>query len=181
MKTIETKRLILRGWQESDVTDLYEYASDDRVGPSAGWAPHKNEAESKKIIDSFIDGGEVYAVVLKAENKVIGSLGLHDRKPAEFVKDVPQREIGYVLSPKYWGEGYIPEAVGEVIKYGFEELNLEVIWCGHFDFNQKSRRVNEKCGFKHRFTMQKTLPLLDNRIVESLVYSITKEDYFNNS
>ena len=42
MEQIQTKRLILRSWTESDAEDLYRYASSDKVGPMAGWKPHVN-------------------------------------------------------------------------------------------------------------------------------------------
>ena len=179
MKTLETDRLILRLWQETDASDLFEYASDDRVGPSAGWPVHENIETSKTIIDSFIKDNDVYAIVLKLENKVIGGIGLHDRKPEASLESLMQREVGYVLNPKYWGRGIVPEAVKVVLEYGFEELNLDLIWCGYFSFNENSKRVIEKCGFNYRFTENKTLALLDNREVEKLNYSITRDEYFD--
>ena len=144
METLITEMLKLREWKETDSKDLYEYAKSELVGPNAGWQPHKSEEESKDIIKMFIRNNDTYAVVLKAENKVIGSLGLHDRKPDESLVELKQKEIGYVLNPKYWGRGIIPEAVNCLIKYGFNELNLDLIWCGHFNFNNNSKRVNRE-------------------------------------
>ena len=149
MFSLNSERLILRNWQESDSSDLYEYAKSELVGPNAGWKPHQNEEESKEIIKMFIKNNDSYAIVLKSENKVIGSIGLHHRKPDETLNDLKQREIGYVLNPNYWGKGFIPEAVNCLLNYGFNELNLDLIWCGHFDFNNNSKRVNEKCGFNY--------------------------------
>jgi len=180
MKTLETDRLTLRLWEETDVNDMFEYASDPRVGPNAGWPVHENIETSKKIVNGFIKDNDVYAIVLKSENKVIGSLGLHDRKPDKASVNLKHKEIGYVLNPKYWGQGIVPEAVKRVIKHGFEELNLDLIWCGYFSFNENSKRVVEKCGFNYRFTKNKTLPLLNDKAVENLYYNITKEEYFNN-
>lgn len=177
MKILETERLILRLWQETDASDMFEYASDPRVGPNAGWPVHENIETSKRIIDGFIKKKDVYAIVLKSENKVIGSLGVHDRTPDESVMNLKQREIGYVLNPQYWGQGIMPEAVKCVIKYGFEELALDLIWCCHFDFNENSKRVIEKCGFNHQFTRNKTLPLLDDKEVANHCYHIMKEEH----
>lgn len=180
METLITDRLILREWKETDNNDLYEYAKTDLVGPNAGWQPHKDEEESKKIIQMFIKNNDSYAVVLKEENKVIGGIGIHDRKPDESLSYLKQREIGYVLNPKYWGKGIIPEAVKCLIKYGFENLNLDLIWCAHFDYNLKSKRVIEKCGFKYRFKKDEKLKLLDNKEVTILYYSIFRNVYLNN-
>ena len=144
MYILNTERLILREWRESDSHDLYEYAKSDLVGPNAGWKPHKNEAESKRIIKMFIKNN-TYAIVLKSENKVIGAIELRKRKPDEKLYNLKQREIGYVLNPKYWGNGYMPEAVNALLNYAFNELKLDLIWCCHFDFNNNSKRVIEKC------------------------------------
>jgi len=177
MKEIITKRLIIRPWKVEDSSDLYEYAKSELVGPRAGWKPHKSEEESKEIINMFIKNNDSYAIVLKSENKVIGSIGLHNRKPDIDLQDLEQREIGYVLNPKYWGNGYMPEAVNAIIDYGFNKINLELIWCGHYDFNNNSKRVVEKCGFKYRFKMEKKLELLDNIEVTELYYNILKSEY----
>lgn len=104
MKELITDRLILREWKKNDSKDLYEYAKCELVGPNAGWAPHKNEEESKEIIKGFIKNQDTYAIVLKSEDKVIGGIGLHKRKPSDSLVDLNQREIGYVLNPKYWGK-----------------------------------------------------------------------------
>ena len=59
------------------------------------------------------------------------------------------REIGCVLSKDYWGRGLMPEAVKEVIKYCFEELHLDFLIYSYFVWNNQSKRVCEKCGFKY--------------------------------
>ena len=179
MFSLNSERLILRNWQESDSSDLYEYAKSELVGPNAGWKPHQNEEESKEIIKMFIKNNDSYAIVLKSENKVIGSIGLHNRKPDETLNDLKQREIGYVLNPNYWGKGFIPEAVNCLLNYGFNELNLDLIWCGHFDFNNNSKRVNEKCGFNYQFTKREKRKLLDNQEVNTLYYNLSKAEYLS--
>ena len=73
---IETERLILRPWQESDAEDLYTYAKDPEVGPPAGWPPHTSVENSREIINTVLSRSETYAVCLK-DGKPIGSVGLH--------------------------------------------------------------------------------------------------------
>ena len=147
---IETDRLILRPWQESDLGDFYEYARVDGVGQMAGWMPHESIETSKMILDSFICHKKTFALELKENGKVIGSLGLEERDDD---LDIPEalsgREIGYVLSKDYWGRGLMPEAVKAVIGYCFRELYWDWLTCGHFVWNNQSRRVVEKCGFRY--------------------------------
>lgn len=177
MKELISDRLILREWKVEDSNDLYEYAKSELVGPNAGWPPHKNIEESEDIIKGFIEKQDTYAIVLKSEDKVIGGIGLHERKPDDRLAHLKQREIGYVLNPKYWGQEIVPEAVNELIRYSFEELDLDLVWCGHYDYNHNSRRVNEKCGFKHKFTKNEKLKLLNNKEVVTLYYCIYKSEY----
>ena len=73
---IETERLILRPWQESDAEELYTYASDPAVGPPAGWPPHTSVENSREIIKGVLSKQETYAVCLK-NGKPVGSIGLH--------------------------------------------------------------------------------------------------------
>lgn len=177
MTLLETERLIIRTWELSDSADLYEYAKSDLVGPNAGWKPHKDEEESKGIIKMFLDGDETFAVELKTENKVIGGVGLHRRTPDESLKELEQREIGYVLNPFYWGNGYIPEAVKGLLDHGFNKMKLDLIWCGYFEGNNNSKRVCEKSGFIYQCTKDRELPLLDNKIVKEILCNISRDDY----
>ena len=147
--TITTRRLILRPWKETDLEDFYKYASVDGVGQMAGWTPHKDMEESKKILSHFIDGKHVFA--LEYHGKVIGSLGIESYREDLYpeLENLKGRELGYVLSKDYWGHGIMPEAVLEVIHWLFEEQGLDFVMVGHFDFNSQSRRVIEKCGFHY--------------------------------
>ena len=144
---IETPRLILRPWRETDLEDFFEYASVPDVGEMAGWKHHRFIEESKMILDSFIGHKKTFALELKESGKVIGSLGLEEMDPDPLEGERLGREIGYVLSKDYWGRGLMPEAVQAVIDYCFDVLHLDYLTCGHFTRNDRSRRVIEKTGF----------------------------------
>lgn len=148
---IETDRLILRKWKIEDLDDFYEYACVPGVGEMAGWPHHESKEVSKKILEHFISGNKTFAIVYKENNKVIGSLGIELYKLADKLSEFDGyygREIGYVLSKGYWGKGLMPEAVKAVIEYLFKNLNYDFLLCSYFDKNNRSKRVQEKCGFK---------------------------------
>ena len=158
--TIETERLILRPWKQTDLDDFFEYASVDGVGEMAGWKHHENKEKSQSILDLFINDDRTFAIVLKDNNKVIGSLGVEkygmEKVLSEFF-DYQGREIGFVLSKDYWGKGLMPEAVKAVIDYLFNVANLDFLTCGYYEFNNQSKKVQEKCGFKpYRKLMMET-------------------------
>lgn len=146
---IETERLILRPWTESDLQDLYAYASVNGVGEMAGWSHHRNLEESQTILNLFIQEKKTFALELKKNGKVIGSLGLEELDPDPVDGEFYGREIGYVLSRDYWGRGFMPEAVNAVVKYCFGTGNFDYLTCGHFVRNSQSRRVIEKIGFQY--------------------------------
>ena len=146
---LETERLILRPWQDTDLQDLYEYASVQGVGEMAGWKHHASPEESKTILDMFIREKKTFALELKENAKVIGSLGLEELCSDPEKDGKLGREIGYVLSKDYWGRGLMPEAVSAVIRYCFDILHFDYLTCGHFIHNDRSRRVVEKMGFHY--------------------------------
>ncbi len=147
---IETPRLFLRPWRESDLADFFEYASVPGVGEMAGWNHHKSMEESRQILQLFIREKKTLAMELKETGKVIGSIGLEPRdEDAGLSPDLRGREIGYAMSRDYWGRGLMPEAVKAVIDYCFTVLDFDYLTCGHFDRNDRSRRVVEKCGFQY--------------------------------
>lgn len=151
---LETKRLILRPWQESDAEDLYRYASSPEVGPIAGWPIHTSVENSLEIIKAVLLKPETYAVVLKSEGRVAGSIGLMIGNENHMGLPDTEGEIGYWIGVPFWGQGLISEAVREIIRYAFEDLHLEKLWCGYFDGNMKSKRVQEKCGFTYHHTIK---------------------------
>lgn len=146
---LTTDRLTLRPWRDSDLPDFYEYASVDGVGQLAGWRPHRNIEESRVILDSFIRHKKTFA--LEYRGKVIGSLGIEEYSEENYpeLAQLQGREIGYVLSKAYWGQGLMPEAVKAVIAWLFHEEKLDFILVGHFERNGQSKRVIEKCGFQY--------------------------------
>ena len=148
---LETERLILRPFKQSDLDDFHEYASVEGVGEMAGWKHHETKEHTQLILDKFISNDKTFAIVLKENNKVIGSLGIEEygmeEKLSEFF-NYNGREIGYVLSKDYWGKGLMPEAVNAVKDYLFGELDYDFLLCGYYNFNERSKRVQEKCGFK---------------------------------
>ena len=146
---IETERLILRPWQEQDAEDLYTYASDPEVGPPAGWPPHTSVDNSREIIKNVLSKPETYAVCLK-DGTPIGSIGLHLNGSTDMTDRDDECELGYWIGKPYWGQGLIPEASRALMRYAFEELGMRAVWCGYYDGNEKSRKVQTKLGFVYQ-------------------------------
>ena len=149
---LETERLILRKWTDADAESLFEYAKDPDVGPIAGWPPHQSVEESLLIIRNVLGGDECYAICEKENGRAIGAIELMLNGHTDMTERDDECELGYWLGKPFWGRGYMPEAARELIRHGFEDLHMRAIWCGYYDGNQKSKRVQEKVGFLYHHT-----------------------------
>ena len=88
-----------------------------------------------------------FAVLLKGgDGGPIGSVGVF---PTAIPVGKGEPEIGYWIAHPYWGQGLVPEAVEELLRWQFQEMGVQRVWCAHSPENEKSRRVQEKCGFRH--------------------------------
>ena len=146
---LETERLILRPWREEEAEDLYFYASDPEVGTPAGWPAHTSVENSREIIRKVLSAPEVYAVCLKS-GKPIGSIGLHFSDVTDLTDREDECELGYWLGKPYWGQGLIPEAAHALLRHAFEALGMRAVWCGYYEGNEKSRKVQRKLSFQYQ-------------------------------
>ena len=149
---IETERLILRRWEDGDAERLYEYAKDPEVGPIAGWPPHRSIEESRAVIRDVFCGQEAYAVCLKPDGRAVGAVELKLRGHTDMTDRDDECELGYWIGRPFWGQGLIPEAVRALLDRAFGDLGMRKVWCGYYDGNLRSKRVQEKCGFRYRWT-----------------------------
>lgn len=173
---LETKRLYLRPWQTQDAESLYKYAKNPEIGPKAGWPVHESVENSREIIQTVLSAPNTYAVVLKETMEPIGSVGLMIGAQSNRTLSQEEAEIGYWIAQEYWGQGLIPEAVREVMRYGFEDCGMKKLWCGYFDGNEKSHRVQEKCGF-HYDHSRTVDALLIHQVLKEHVSCITKAEW----
>lgn len=172
---LETDRLVLRRWAEADAESLYEYAKDPDVGPIAGWPPHKNVEESLDVIKNVFTGAECYAICEKGNNKAIGAIELKLNGHTDMTESDDECELGYWLGKPFWGRGYVPEAAKEILRHGFEDIGMNTIWCGYYDGNVKSKRVQEKVGFLYHHTCKEVPVPLMNEIRVGHTNYMTKE------
>ena len=107
----------------------------------------QNEGNSRDIIRTVLSEEGTFAVVPKDGNgDPIGAIGVF---PTEIPEGRGEPEIGYWIARPYWGQGLIPEVVDAMLRRQFQEMGAERVWCAHFPGNERSRRVQEKCGFRH--------------------------------
>lgn len=151
---LETERLILRPWCEDDAEDLYRYASEPSIGPPAGWLPHTDVQNSLEIIKAVLKRDETYAICLKEDGRAIGSIGLKLGDDTDMTDRSDECELGYWIGKPFWGLGLVPEAATRLLRHAFKDIGMSTVWCGYYDGNEKSRRVQEKLGFAFHHTTE---------------------------
>lgn len=173
MCTINTERLILRRWTIDDTDDYYEFAKSPKLR-DADMKPIESVDKAKEVVKHLSKSNEIWAIVLKEDSKVIGSIGLH--------KDPKRKACGckgveYAINHDYWGNGYCTEAVRAIMNYAFMELGILLISACHYPHNIASKRVMEKCGMTFAGIIRRGSQIYDGTVYDSWSYSITKEEF----
>ena len=133
--------------------------------------------ESAEIIRTVFSQEGIFAITLKEDDVAIGCIGLITGEKSNFPISDEEGEVSYWLGVPFWGKGYVPESIREIVRYGFESLKLTNIWCGYFDGNEQSKRAQEKCGFRHYHTELPKLFELINEVYVEHVSCIAKEEW----
>lgn len=175
---LETQRLVLRMIGREDLCDMFDYSSREEVTRYLLWSPHPSIAYTRGYIRAVCKHyrvGDFYdwAIVSKDDSHMIGTIG--------FVKiDTQNRvgEIGYVVNPKYAGQGFATEAGRLVLDFGFEQLGLNRIEARYMAENTASRRVMEKIGMTYEGTAR-SLMFVKGKYRDISICAITREDYLS--
>lgn len=179
-KIIETERLKLRKFNENDYRNAYKnWTSRDNVSRYMPWKTHKNEIETKKIIDEWIrcyKNNDYYnwVIELKETKEVIGNISIPRKND-----DIFCCEVGYCLSDDYWNNGIMTEALKAVINYMFNEINYNRIECTHKIMNLSSGKVMKKSGMRYEGTLREKSKTNTNELVDIMIYSILRKEYNN--
>ena len=156
-----------------DTEALYAYSKDEPVGRNAGWKPHESLLESSDILHLvFLDQPSVWAVERRDDRRLMGSVGLITDSARQYGS---ARSLGYALGVDYWGQGYMTEAVRAVLRFGFEQMALDLISATCYPDNPASRRVLEKCGFAYEGTLHRAELLYNGEIKDHLHFYLTHE------
>lgn len=192
IKTLTTKRLILRELIEEDAEMMFKnWASDDEVSKYVRWSTHKNVEETIEYIKTERENCKTenhynWGIVLKERNELIGAIGA-------FPSEDDRIEIGYNISKKHWRNGYTTEALKEVLRYLSNERNVYNFKCSHAILNPASGAVMKKAGFKysHDDTYEKFdgtqkfeckvyyLDVDDSKLEKIIIRKAIKEDSYN--
>lgn len=142
MKTLVTERLILRDWKLSDLDDYFKIKSNPNITIHDGELPKNSVEECLPILKYLIEVKNNYALELKENGIVVGSVGINE----DAEENDNARNIGFVLNEDYWNQGLMSEALREIIANAHEYTVF--LSCGHSIDNVRSEHIIKKLGFQ---------------------------------
>ena len=176
LPTLLTPRLMLRPVRMSDAEDMFEYSRDPEVARHVLWDAHRSIHQTRDYIRYLIHqyrtaAPGTFAIVLRDSGKVIGTIGF-----MWVQTDNRSAEVGYSLSRSYWNQGYMTEALREVVAFGFERLKLNRMDAQHECSNPASGRVMLHAGMRHEGTLRQRI-FNKGRFVDVELYAIVRSDW----
>jgi RimJ/RimL family protein N-acetyltransferase len=158
---LETERLLLRRFTESDVANLHDLDGDPEVMRFVnGGRPVSRDVIREETLPRFLrayerfEGFGVWAAIERSTGEFVGWFEFYPRKDA-----VPEEvELGYRLRRSAWGKGYATEGSRALIRKGFTELGVQRVVAETMAVNAASRRVMEKAGLKYVRTFHQEWP-----------------------
>lgn len=178
---LETKRLVLRKINEFDYKIAFEqWCNDPEQVIYTVHGIHKNEDVTKRVYDRWIEeysdeNTMRWIIVLKDNNMPIGMIDINNTW-----SKYSSVEPGYIIARKYWGNGYATEATQRVMKYLFEECELETFYSEFMEDNIGSGKVMKKCGMTQEGCLRNRCQDKNGKRQNLISMSITREEYFKN-
>lgn len=174
--TIETPRLLLRQLSLDDAEPQFEIMKDSavtRYWGSGTWSELQQSIESIENTIKYFESGDSFkwAIVRKEDGVFLGTASLWNFKFAH-----RYAEIGYLIGREFWGNGYAPEAMLEVLRFGFETLDLNRIEADTDPRNQNSIRVLQKLGMIQEGLLRQRW-IVEGEISDTALFAILKQDW----
>ena len=176
MKFVHKGKLVtIRPPEKGDAEDIYKNITRDvAMNTFIPWPYSIQDARdfiklSKKNREKKV--AYTFAIVPHEIGRVVGMVGLQDIRPKH-----SRVEIGYWLSKKHRGKGYVTEAVMLALKFAFKELKFNRVQTHTTLRNIASRKVMERCGFTYEGTLRK-YEMLKGKLVDIVMFSMLKSEY----
>jgi [ribosomal protein S5]-alanine N-acetyltransferase len=170
--TLETARLQLRPYREADIAELLPLIGTREVAATTMRIAHPyTEQDARDFLAVIGEAHRLWlAITLRDDGRQIGGIGL--------TVDEQHRhaELGYWLGVEYWGKGYATEAAGEMLRYGFEQLQMHRICASHFKHNSVSGKILKKLGMRYEGCQREHLRKWD-QFVDSELYGILRQEW----
>lgn len=174
---LETKRLFLREFTETDWPAVLAYQNDPRYLRYYHWT-ERTAGDVQAFLQMFLDYQKErprknfqLAMVLKEHGQLIGNCGVRMNDA-----DLREANIGYELASQHWDKGYATEAASEILRFGFTDLGMHRIWAMTIAENVGSARVLEKLGMRLE-AHEREKEWIKDRWCDRLTYAILDHEW----
>jgi RimJ/RimL family protein N-acetyltransferase len=172
---IQSENIIIRRWNEDDYSELINITNSPKISENLddNFIVDHSVETAKEFVKKLVVQEKCFAIIY--DGKLAGEISLRmkdkDKKYTALIK--------YWLGEKYWNKGIATTAVKLLIKYAFNNYNIERIEGKVYTWNKPSTKVLEKSGFKFEGTLRKST-IKNSQIVDEFLYSVIKSDIIKN-
>lgn len=145
---LESARLLLRPFEMKDANDVYEACKEPELGRGCGWPVHVSLEHSKAVLQNILIHPGTWAILSKADGRVIGSISLMEGEEANLALENEEAELGFWLNKDFWKQGLMQEAGSLVIAWAFEERGKKRLKAAYATWNEASGNVQKRLGFE---------------------------------
>lgn len=176
---IETERLIIRDYKESDLNDMHSLWSDAKTMYYLDDILCRTIEDTTKYLKNGLENadGHYFCICDKATGNFMGSIGYTITDVTPLGKIV---HIGYMMLPKYHRHGYMPEATKTVIEFAFTKDDCVRITTGCIKEHQASYKVMQKAGFRKEGERIKA-QYHDGIMKDRIECAINRDDFLNST
>lgn len=161
----------LRPWAATDLDSLVKYADNFNIARNmADIFPHPYTREKgQAFLEMATKGNPPHILAIEVEGEAAGGIGIHPQT------DIYRKnaEMGYWLAEPFWGKGIMPQAVRQMVEYGFEHWDINRIFARPFGPNTPSQKVLEKAGFTLEARLEKTF-YKNGEYLDELIYAVRR-------
>jgi ribosomal-protein-alanine N-acetyltransferase len=173
---LETERLVLREIVPADAEDLFHIFSDEETMRYWSCLPYTSVDQAHRLIEGLAKArlagaGINWAITLRGDERLIGKCGYNEWRRAH-----RRGDVSYIVAREQRGKGVVSEALGAMLDYGFDHMNLHSVEAGVTPGNEASTRMLQRLGFRLEGHLRESF-LTDRGFVDSLIYSLLRSDW----
>jgi ribosomal-protein-alanine N-acetyltransferase len=162
----------LRPWSVNDLQSLVKYANNYKVAKNmTNMFPHPyTESKGKSFIENASSSRPVQIFAIEVNNEAVGAIGIHPQSDIQ----CRNAELGYWLGEPFWGKGIMTRAISQMIKYSFDNFDIDRIFARPFGTNIGSQKALEKAGFTLEARFEKTF-YKNDEYLDELIYAVRRK------
>jgi ribosomal-protein-alanine N-acetyltransferase len=180
---IETERLVLKYVTSNQVDEVFQHFANEKVNKYVDFDAAENIADAQEIIDwgtglYMNNKGIFWGIFSKTDDIFMGQVNFANRSSNNFTDIIHRSEIGFDLSPQFWGNGYMTEAMNSAISWIFNSYKIQIKRIEAI-INTKNRKAEElviRVGFQKEGILRDYV-VWNNELWDMSLFSLLKKEW----